>query len=410
MLELRRVVLLLVVLIGALLSFVAPAAADIFYLYDDLGRLIAVVDPEGNAATYTYDEVGNLRAIQRIDAGTSLVGITLVTPNRGRVGTQVSIFGKGFSATAAQNTVTFNGTAATVTEAAPNRITTSVPAGATTGLISVTSPLGTATSPTPFTVAGAMAVEPAGAAVLAGARQQFQATEGGSPTADVTWAVNGITEGDTTIGTISASGLYMAPATILGSTGTTTVTVTATHRDDRQASGSASVTVIARTAFFSAVSVALAAYAPGRTVNQNVGSSLSVQVAESPALLVAGGPVAAAVAESGTQFVGAGAVAATVAPVITGRSPASAAPGTNLAITVTGSGFTGATGLSFLLATGADSNISVTNLQVNPDGTEATAQVSILSGAVVGGRVIQITTPGGASTRAGTGGNVFNVQ
>lgn len=390
-----RVALLLVVVLGTLLACVAPAAADIFYVSDDLGRLIAVVDQQGNAATYTYDAVGNLLSIQRFNVADQpgAVAITLVTPNRGRVGTPVSIFGKGFSATASQNTVAFNGTPATVTEAAPNRITTSVPSGATTGLISVTSPLGTGTSPTPFTVGGAMAVAPASVAVLATESQQFQATEGGSPTTDVTWAVNGITGGDAPIGTVSSSGLYTAPATVLAST-TTTVTVTATHRDDRQARGTAFVTVMAQSFFSSAVSVAVAAYAPDRTVNQNVGSSLSVQVAE-----------------PGTQFVAAGAVAATVAPVITGRSPASAARGTTgLTITVTGSGLTGAIGLSFLLASGADSNISITNLQVNPDGTQATAQVSIASGAAVGDRVLQITTPGGVSTRAGTGGNVFTVQ
>jgi len=94
-----RVALLLVVVLGTLLACVAPAAADIFYVSDDLGRLIAVVDQQGNAATYTYDAVGNLLSIQRFNVADQpgAVAITLVTPNRGRVGTPVSIFGKGFS-------------------------------------------------------------------------------------------------------------------------------------------------------------------------------------------------------------------------------------------------------------------------------------------------------------------------
>ena len=53
----------------------------------------------------------------------------------------VNIFGKGFGSSAAQVGVSFNGTPATVQTLSGNRITTSVPAGATTGPITVTVPL-----------------------------------------------------------------------------------------------------------------------------------------------------------------------------------------------------------------------------------------------------------------------------
>jgi hypothetical protein len=96
--------------------------------------------------------------------------------------------------------------------------------------------------------------------------------------------------------------------------------------------------------------------------------------------------------------------------VITARAPASAARGTTFTLTLTGVGFTEATAVSFLLPGGPDANVSVTGLEINPAGTEATAQVTIQSGTAVGDRVLRITTPGGASTAGGTGGNVFTVQ
>src|SRR5206468_7629724 len=123
---------------GALLLLTQRASAQqsgIFYVYDDLNRLIGVIDQQGNAATYTYDAVGNILRIDRFDAAQQPgpVRITLVTPTAGKVGTQVQIFGTGFSPTPTQNTVAFTGGTATVTESAPNRILTAVPSGAGTG-------------------------------------------------------------------------------------------------------------------------------------------------------------------------------------------------------------------------------------------------------------------------------------
>src|SRR5437773_4816571 len=127
---------------AVILTLVTAAQGEIFYVYDDLNRLVAVVDDQGNAATYTYDAVGNILRIDRFDAAQQPgpVRITLVTPAAGRVGTQVQIFGTGFSPTPTQNTVAFTGGTATVTESAPNRILTAVPSGAGTGTITVTAP------------------------------------------------------------------------------------------------------------------------------------------------------------------------------------------------------------------------------------------------------------------------------
>ncbi|MEZ4809959.1 MAG: IPT/TIG domain-containing protein [Allomuricauda sp.] len=60
------------------------------------------------------------------------------SPTMGPVGTNISITGKNFSATASANTVKIGNTTATVTSASATKIFITVPQGATTGKISVT--------------------------------------------------------------------------------------------------------------------------------------------------------------------------------------------------------------------------------------------------------------------------------
>jgi len=188
----------LLLVLGCFFSSAPAQTADIHYVYDSLNRLVGVIDQQGNVAVYVYDAAGNLLRIDRVGASSisGSLGITLVTPNRGQAGTAVQIFGEGFSATPSANAVRFNGTLAIVTEAAPNRLLTAVPSGATTGSITVTVDANTATSPSPFTVGGVLAVTPGTSTVWMNGSVQFSATEGGTPTTAVTWAVNGITGGD----------------------------------------------------------------------------------------------------------------------------------------------------------------------------------------------------------------------
>jgi hypothetical protein len=81
-------------------------------------------------------------------------------------------------------------------------------------------------------------VSPSTASVQTGATKQFTATVTGSTTTPV-WSVNGVTGGNSTVGTVSTSGLYTAPAAVPGG-GTVTVTATAAGASD-----SATVTVTA---------------------------------------------------------------------------------------------------------------------------------------------------------------------
>lgn len=133
------------------LALTVPSpAGDISYVYDNLGRLLAVIDPASDTAVYVYDAVGNLTGITR--QASSTLAIFQFTPSSGPVGTAVTIYGTGFSATPASNTVKFNGTTATVATASTTVLTTTVPAGATNGTISVTVASVTATSTASFTV------------------------------------------------------------------------------------------------------------------------------------------------------------------------------------------------------------------------------------------------------------------
>ena len=87
-------------------------------------------------------------------------------------------------------------------------------------------------------------VSPATANVQEGSQQQFTATVSGTNDTGVTWQVNGVTGGNTSVGTISATGLYTAPTVVPNPA---SVTITAFISDMTTVSGSAIVTITAVT-------------------------------------------------------------------------------------------------------------------------------------------------------------------
>jgi Glycosyl hydrolases family 39/Bacterial Ig-like domain (group 2) len=101
-------------------------------------------------------------------------------------------------------------------------------------------------------------VSPASATVAVNQKQQFTATVSGATNPSVTWSVDNVLGGSSTMGTVSSSGLYTAPAAAGQHT------VTATSVQDPTRSASAQVTVKANPV---AVSVApsAATLAPGQT-------------------------------------------------------------------------------------------------------------------------------------------------
>lgn len=128
-----------------------PAPPLVRYVYDELGRLVTVIDvARGQQAQYEWDAVGNLLRITR----QNIVAIFEFAPTFGLAGVSVTLDGTGFSPTASENQVTFNGVPALVTSATSTQLIVEVPEGATTGPIAVSTPTGSATSTSAFVVGG----------------------------------------------------------------------------------------------------------------------------------------------------------------------------------------------------------------------------------------------------------------
>jgi hypothetical protein len=87
-----------------------------------------------------------------------------------------------------------------------------------------------------------VAVTPNPVNVAVSTQQQFTATVTGATNTSVTWQVNGVVGGNSTVGTITTTGLFQAPATIPTPA---TVTVTAISAADGTTSGSAQATIVA---------------------------------------------------------------------------------------------------------------------------------------------------------------------
>jgi hypothetical protein len=127
-----------------------------------------------------------------------------------------------------------------VTYVAPS----TVPSPATVTLTAYSKASNTSSSSTNLVVTSSALnvwISPTGATVSTDQSQQFTAIVSGSSNTAVTWKVNGVTGGNSTVGTISTSGLYTAPATVPSSG---TVMVTAVSQANSAVSASDTVAVI----------------------------------------------------------------------------------------------------------------------------------------------------------------------
>jgi YD repeat-containing protein len=389
------------------------------YIYDETRQLIGVIDEEGNRLSYIYDAAGNLISIDRLSAR-GAVDIFFLEPSRGRAavppqpGTPVTIHGVGFSAVAAENQVTFNGVAALVESATNTMIRTSVPAGATTGLVRVTIGKAMASSRSDFIVISGIVVtvSPARVDVGNGQRQQFTATvtEAGRQISNaVTWSVS------PAVGTITGGGVYTAPATLPPQP---TVTVTATSIEDPTARGTATIDLVLS---LGPIFDPGASYQIGTAEEMTLapifdpGGSYQIGTTEEMTLAPIFDPGASYQIGTNDEM--------TLAPIfdpgasyttilITGLDPNRVLRGTmNIPFTVTGKNFNGATALDFLLPEGdIDTDITVANLTVNPDGTQITARITVADEAEVGARTVVVRTPVGPSATMATDSNQLVIE
>jgi YD repeat-containing protein len=436
--------LLLLICLAWALPINAQQGGTTTYVYDDNGRLHAVISPTGEAAVYEYDAAGNITAIQRLPA-TSLA-ILSFSPHEGLPGDQVIFTGVGFAGGVTD--VSFNGASASVVSVTPSRVVVTVPSAATTGLVTITTPTGSVATVSPFTVAG-LRVTPTFAALKFGETVQFTA-EVLPATLDQTvrWSVEGIDGGNTSVGTISAAGLYTAPGTRFPS-----LTIRATSAADNSRFGEARAKVTdpndVQAVFSAGVSVQrgeninIAALAPGvavrygslselqaafsNPISVQYGSSADPRVALSGSVSVqVGGTASSSAALSpgvsvqrgssdqvtalahqvsiqyepgGGQYSPLNAVSATQGPYIQSIAPGNLSRGAAVTVTITGVGLTGATAIRFINASGvSDTTITVSNIVVTADGTSLTATISVAAGSVVGSRVVIVATPNGDST------------
>jgi YD repeat-containing protein len=136
-------------LVVAMIGGIAQAGT-VQYVYDELGRLVAEVDAAGEVTVYTYDAAGNLVSVSRDNS--SQLAIFAFAPTRGKAGDTVTLFGSGFVPSPAQNSVSFNGTPATVSTATANTLVVTAPSGVTSGPIAVSNTNGSTVSAQDFTV------------------------------------------------------------------------------------------------------------------------------------------------------------------------------------------------------------------------------------------------------------------
>ncbi len=99
---------------------------------------------------------------------------------------------------------------------------------------------GAFTSPAQPTPNIFVSISPSHASLFLGETQQFQVTVTGASNASVTWQVNGVAGGNAAAGTISANGLYGAPAILPASA---SITVGAVSQANAEAGASATATL-----------------------------------------------------------------------------------------------------------------------------------------------------------------------
>lgn len=434
--------LCLCVVLLALSTAVYGQGGTTQYIYDANGRLSGVLDPAGNAAIYHYDPAGNLVSIQQVSAGS--LGILSFSPQTGTVGDPVTFQGVGLDTI---STVSFNGTPAQIVTSSPNSLTTAVPSGATTGLITLSGVRGTVSTSSSFTVVARVDVAPSLAQILPNRSVQFSANVLGTPNQNVTWSVNGVAGGSAAVGTISNTGLYLAPNITTG----LTVAITATSQADTAVIGQATVMILnpanVSEVHSGAVSVAplflngeravapLVSVGVGLLQNTQVVSQ-AVTVTQStvngdfviaPQVLVGFGSSTTIASQneffSPQVLVGFGSsatnqneffsrsVSATTGPVIAAISPASLSRGSVATVTLTGANLNGTSAVFFLTSSNSlAANITISNITASVDGSTVTFTATVGSAAATGSDLVYVSGTNGTSQNVNIGTNIVQIQ
>jgi Cellulase (glycosyl hydrolase family 5) len=174
--------------------------------------------------------------------------VSSVTPASGFAGDAaftLTVTGANF---VTSSMVQWNGSPRTTTFVASSSLQAAITAtdvatpSTATVTVSTPAPGGGASGPVNFTIkvpVPNVAISPTSGKVAAGGQLQFQATVTKTQNTAVTWLVNNIAGGNAAVGTISNSGLYIAPIAAM------TVTVSAVSQADTNQSAAADLSVLA---------------------------------------------------------------------------------------------------------------------------------------------------------------------
>jgi hypothetical protein len=332
--------------------------------------------------------------------------IAALAPDRGTVGTIVLIHGSGFSPRVSDNWAAFNGTPATVSAATETLLTVSVPAGATTGAVTVTVGGRTAGSPVPFTVPQTLAIVPSEVTVALGGTVGFRATLDGVAAAGVTWRVNGVPGGGGDVGTISTSGLYTAPAALPA---VLPLQVDAVLPSDPTRIVTGIVRLVAQTSgTLMTAPVSVGVLQAGSA--QALSGPLSVAVGQPAGAEVLSGLLSVAVDFPASAQVVSTPVSVTAAPVVTAVIPAVGQIGGSAGVEIRGVNLQDASAVRVLRDGQPDPAVTAGAVSAAADGSGVTCTMTAASTAVAGARVLQVVTPHGPSSSANIGTNVFTVS
>ena len=226
--------------------------------------------------------------------------------------------------------------------------------------------------------------------VQTGATSQCAATVTGtgSYSSAVTWAVGGVTGGNSTLGTISTSGLYTAPATVPA---TNPVTITATSTANSAKSGSYSITITAAPATITSVTAACVPTSIETGTTSQCTATVTGTGSYSSTVTWAAGGIAGGNATVGTisaagLYTAPSAVPATNPVSITATSSANTAKSGSASVTVTAASSGGIT----ISALGATSINPLATLTVTGTGFAANTQAISVMFITTGGQVVTV--------------------
>jgi hypothetical protein len=340
--------------------------------------------PSGDVGIEAYTQGFTLSGWEGGDTagGTTAPTITVFTPTSGPLGTSVTINGTGFTGATSVN---FNSVSATFTVTSDTAIQATVPAGATTGPVSVTAPGGTATSANNFTVVSAPSISsfsptsgPLGTSVtingtgLTGATSVTFNSVSASFTVTSDTAIQATVPAGATTGPVSAT----TPGGTATSANNFTVVSAPSITSFSPTAGPLGTSVtISGTNFTGATAVTFNGVSAAFTVNSATAIQATVPAGATTGPVSVNTPGGMAMSTSNFAVVN--------PPGISNFSPTSGPLGTS--VTINGTNFGGATSVTF---GGVSAAFGV--------NSSTTIQATVPAGATTG--PVSVNTPGGTTT------------